>query len=206
MTDLRQLNRDLEQLREDIDYLTALVEPALRTPDLANPAPLAGTAPRASNAHVWHTLTRAEAADAWSTLCNWVDWLTDRYQLDDSLPDCWYRHAAMVDELDALHVAWTGAYLDPSARPTDAAYWHELLARTLARVREWDRYGCAAGTHRDDIPSERSASSNARTAFVQHDLAARSRPRTKSEPLPRQPSDPRPGDGPGDLSGDVTTI
>jgi hypothetical protein len=177
MTDLRQLVDDVEQLREDVNYLTALLEPAinggvagiagapapaLTTPTQAEP----NSAPRTTSAHVWHNLKPTEAAQAWKQLTAWVDWLLARYQVDDTVPTCWYRHGAMVEELDALRAGWNGAYLDPDARPTDPAYWHELLARGLTRIHEWDRYGCAAGAHQDDAAV--TDDSDARTMRDEH--------------------------------------
>lgn len=191
MTDLHQLETDLAQLREDVDYLIALLEPGLNDPDTGGgltPSLFPVTAstgaqptPPRSGAHVWHTLTATEAARAWQTLTSWVDWLNDRYHLDDTLPDCWYRHDAMLDELDALRAAWTAAYLDPQARPHDPAAWLELLDRTLARIRAWDRYGCTAGTHHDDThPNPDDTARHQREEHLFADLDARARARRES--------------------------
>lgn len=155
MTDVRHLMAEVAQLREDVDYLTTLAEPDL-TADTAtsNAAPWPANPPAPSGtAHIWHTLTPTEAARAWQTLTGWVDWLTLRYALDDTIPLCWYRHGPIVDELDALRAAWTAAYLDPNAHSTGAIAWHEMLNRTLSRIREWDRYGCTSGMHHDDPPA-----------------------------------------------------
>jgi hypothetical protein len=162
MTDLNQLAHDVAELRGAVDYLTILAEPGLSSPNAAATTRISGaafmtpglaTTPPAgpTAAHVWHSLTPADAARAWDVLTTWVDWLIDRYSLDDTVPACWYAHGAIVEELDALRAGWDGAYLDPNAR-MDPAYWHEVLSKTLTRIREWDRYGCAAGTHHDEAP------------------------------------------------------
>jgi hypothetical protein len=198
VTDVRQLEADLAQLREDLDYLTALLEPGLADPcATSTPSPFPASAtpgaspPSRSGAHVWHTLTATEAARAWQALTGWVDWLIDRYHLDDTLPDCWYRHAAMVDELDALRAAWTAAYLDPHARPQDAGYWLELFDRTLTRVRAWDRYGCTAGTHHDDThPSPDESSRQQREEHLFADLDMRARARREAASTINAPSRP----------------
>lgn len=199
MTDLKHVASEVEKLREDVDYLTALLEPGLATAGGASAALLtnfatpttAGTAtllpPTA--AHAWRLLTVREAAAAWASLTNWVDWLTDRYQLEDTLPVCWYRHGALVDELDALRAAWNGAYQDPNTRPTDPAHWHELLARALVRIHDWDRYGCAAGTHRDEIAATATpdACLEERDRHIQADIEARAaiqRPQSAEEGSP----------------------
>ncbi|HWA67427.1 MAG TPA: hypothetical protein VG899_13790 [Mycobacteriales bacterium] len=189
MTDLRQLEADLAQLREDVDYLTLLLEPRLTdpgiaaagdpglfpaTPALGAPAP----SPSAVSAHVWHALTATEAARAWTSLTGWVDWLLDRYHLEETVPECWYRHDPMIDELDALRAAWTAAYLDPNARPDEPGHWLDRLDRTLIRLRGWDRYGCTAGTHHDEVhpaPSEQARHDRERHLFADLDARARAR-------------------------------
>lgn len=215
MTDLRRLAADLEDLRGDVDSLNALAEHALVN---ATPVPTTTNNPylapstartRAGGAHVWHSLTRTEAADAWTTLTTWVDWLLDRYHLEDTLPACWYRHGALVDELDALRAAWTGAYLNPKPHPAEAATWHQHLDRALTRIRDWDRYGCASGTHRDDIPSPTDEqASEARLAYLHADLQARSGPPQVLQPANRrnEPCRRGPGDLRGDLSGDTVAF
>ena len=103
-----------------------------------------------------------------------MDWLTARYQLEEAVPACWYRHGALIEELTALRACWQVAYADPRARPSEPALWHDLLARTLGRMREWDRQGCAAGNHRDDepLPTEPEVLAD-RAAYVRADLADR---------------------------------
>jgi hypothetical protein len=201
MTDLRQVAADLAQLREDVDYLLLLLEPSLAGPAgpagaAASPAyPAASTAPKSGVAHVWRTLTPTEAAHAWDTLTGWVDWLVNRYSLDDTLPACWYRHGPMVDELDALRASWVAAYLDPAARPTDSAYWLDLLHRTLDRIGDWDRYGCAAGTHHDDSSSSDPGHyRQIRDDFVFADVNARAAARRRQTSRSAESSDGEPAD------------
>jgi hypothetical protein len=184
MSDLRQLIKDVEQLREDVDYLTALLEPSTGgQPGIASvvaPTAIVSAQQQAfaaigpANAFVWQNLKPTEAAKAWTSLMSWVDWLVDRYQLDNYLPDCWYRHGSIIAELDALRASWNGAYLDAAARPADPAYWHELLNRTMTRIHEWDRYGCAAGTHHDDVKAAPDSAARARREeFVFADIDSR---------------------------------
>jgi hypothetical protein len=158
----RSLAEQMARLREDVDLL-------LLTRD--------GTSARASTPDTsWQALSPARAADAWAELTEWVDELLDRYALDETIPNCWYAHGAMVEELHALHVAWLGVYAGRPSQPSELSLWHELLARTLARLREWNRHGCAGGTHRADdpaVPDEEQCT--ARAAFVHADLQARAR-------------------------------
>lgn len=199
--DMRALSEQVQALRDDITVLREDVDDlnirgaSPTAPVGSSPSP-SGTPPRA---HVWHTLRRSAAGSAWDQLAGWVDWLIERYRLEDTLPVCWYRHGAMVDELDALRAAWTAAYTTPGARPNDAAAWMALLAGALTRIREWDRHGCAAGTHRDSPGPAASAAGVDRLLWLQADIEARpatgvSRPETGG------------GDVPGDVSGDAQPV
>jgi len=98
----------------------------------------------------WREIADEDRAEACRALAEWVqDWLVPRYALTRKvIPDCWYRHSAMVEELSALHTAWLVAFDE-----TDAGYgpigWHERFA--LARTREAFREKCPEG-HRDERP------------------------------------------------------
>jgi hypothetical protein len=150
----------LARLREDVDILLTTRDTTTRGPDVPDSS--------------WQAMSPARAGDVWRALIEWVDDLVDRYALDETIPICWYAHGAMVEELHALHIAWLGAYTGRAGQPTDRALWQELLARTLTRLRDWNRHGCAAGTHRDDEPVEPTEQQRtARAAFVHADIHAR---------------------------------
>lgn len=182
---LQDLRDDVTTLQDQIDGVTTLT--AHRTGDSAVPAPQPleatppggvppVTAPRTGRA--WRTMTAEQAAEAWRTLFDFVDWMTARYDLHDTLPPCWFRHGTFVEELHALYLAWLGAYLHPTARPTDPTNWHELQHRALARLREADRLGCIAGTHRDTAAKaggEVDAARAARAAYADADSHRRTR-------------------------------
>lgn len=125
----------------------------------------------------WQSLEAGQARTAWAELIGFVDWLVERYRLEESVPPCWYRHGALVEELSALRLAWLGAYTAGLCKPTDAAVWHDLLARVRVRVRirDWDRQGCAGGTHRADVALPLPPGAlTARADHVPADLAERS--------------------------------
>jgi hypothetical protein len=179
---------DIESLRNEIQLLHQQIHIVSRVNSIrANmgksgsgasvqqqPAGLAPAAVAPRGARAWRTMTAAQASEAWNELTAFVDWLLARYQLTDTLPLCWYRHGAMVEELHALHLAWNGAYLAAAARAIEPVQWHELLHRALTRLREWDRYGCAAGTHRDHAVDPADESSlEERDAFIRDDNRAR---------------------------------
>jgi hypothetical protein len=165
----QSLAEQLQRLREDVDLLLLTrtdTTPRPGTPDTS-----------------WQAMSPARAGDAWTALIEWVDDLVDRYALDENIPICWYAHGAMVEELHALHIAWLGAYAGRPSQPSERALWHELLSRTLIRIREWNRHGCAAGTHRRDEPVTATDSQRtSRAAHVHADIQARAR-RDGARPL-----------------------
>lgn len=96
----------------------------------------------------WRTLDAVAAEFALDELAGWVDWLATRYDIADQIPGCWAAHGWAVEELSALYFAWLAAYDDPDARAEGPLDWAESFDRARARLREWDRYGCASGIHR----------------------------------------------------------
>jgi hypothetical protein len=156
----RSLDERLQRLQEDVDFLLAT-----RTEDTLRGSTTDGS---------WQAMSDGRAADAWRDLTDWVDELVDRYALDEAIPLCWYAHGAMVEELHALYLAWLGAFTGRCFDATARAVWHELLARTLMRIREWNRHGCAAGRHRTDSPAELTeAQCTERAVYVHADLQSR---------------------------------
>lgn len=131
----------------------------------------------------WTELDADGAAEKWAALTGWVDWFIDRYQLTETLPSCWYAHPPILEELSALHVAWRGAYCDPTAHANDGVAFHDMAERVLDRIRQADRPGCAsAGAHRKDIAAPVNPSRlGARTEAIRVDISARPRASTHPE-------------------------
>ncbi|WES65983.1 hypothetical protein P0L94_07890 [Microbacter sp. GSS18] len=99
----------------------------------------------------WYTLDDDDAADAWGALRPWVEWFTTRYDISLMIvPDCWWKHPGLVDELAALHTAFVASFDD-----SDTGYgpigWHERLALALPRLRNHYAGGCSNG-HRPHRP------------------------------------------------------
>ncbi len=121
---------------------------------LDQPDPLArDTDSAALGAHPvrWRDLPDEDAPAAWAALRDWVEWVTARYNVPTSLiPPCWWRHAALVEELAALHTAWQASF-----HPTDAGYgpvgWHERWSIASSRLRAAYSGSCSSG-HRDTPP------------------------------------------------------
>ncbi|MGO1411643.1 MAG: hypothetical protein ACTHX2_01115 [Microbacterium sp.] len=75
------------------------------------------------------------------------NWLVPRYDIGPAkIPDCWWRHGPLVEELSVLHTAWQVAFDE-----TDGGYgpigWHERLGAALSR--ETFRKRCVYDEHWD---------------------------------------------------------
>lgn len=121
----------------------------------------------------WSALDVPQAAEQWGLLVDWVDWMRERYSIQEKVPACWYAHPPMLEELSALRSAWVGAYLDPQARAGDGSAWHDLLDRTLYRLKACDRTGCADGQHRPDQTAPDTTDHSHRERAIHADLAHR---------------------------------
>src|SRR4051794_5053189 len=136
-----------DQIASKVGSLTATVQWLESRIDALEPGP-----PRPGR-HCGRHLRPQGAEPLWRDLFGWMDWIVNRYELHDQIPACWYHHGPLIEEFTALLAAWNSAYLEPEVRGTEAAAWHDSLARVLARVREWDRQGCRDGVHRPAGPN-----------------------------------------------------
>jgi hypothetical protein len=97
----------------------------------------------------WPRVDRDTALNTWYGLDTWIRWTVHRYGLDHrTVPPCWYRHGALVEELTALHTAWLAARarLAPGNAPLD---WHAMFAVARQRLQDWvARAGCRPDEHR----------------------------------------------------------
>lgn len=93
----------------------------------------------------WRTLTTEDAQVAWEKLRSFVEWVTVRYDIPLSvIPNCWYRHPALVEELSALHTAHTASF-DVSDAGYGPISWHERFATALPRISKAYGGGCTRG-------------------------------------------------------------
>jgi len=63
----------------------------------------------------------------------WVLWLVQTYDLLLEWPQCWYRHAGLVEELRALHDFQRGLATALADDPRAGFAWHDALWRFRAR-------------------------------------------------------------------------
>ena len=109
--------------------------------------------PAGTRAIRWRDVPPELAAVEWETLRQWVEWVTTRFDIPlTTIPPCWWKHPALVEELSALHVAWRTAY-DKQDTGLGPVMWLERWHAAKARLREAYPGSCTAG-HKD--PKRRS--------------------------------------------------
>lgn len=93
----------------------------------------------------WRTLPDHKAPAAWKALRAWVEWFTVRYDIPVStVPDCWFKHPALVEELSALHAAHIVSF-DRRDTGLGPIGFHERLSLALPRLTKTYAGGCARG-------------------------------------------------------------
>lgn len=104
-----------------------------------NSSPIGGLATN------WRELSDAEATERWAALRDWVQWWTTRYNIPVSVvPNCWWQHGNIVEELSALHTAHVAAF-DASDAGFGPIGWHERLAIAVPRLSRAYGGGCNNG-------------------------------------------------------------
>ncbi|WP_439593068.1 hypothetical protein [Microbacterium sp.] len=115
----------------------------------------------------WRYLTSGEAEQVWADLRDWVEWFTVRYRVPIStVPNCWWQHEQLVEELSALHTAHVVCF-DDADTGLGPVGWHERLA--IARPRLTHAYGGGCSNGHQDTPSRSWATvtdENAWTAWT----------------------------------------
>ena len=115
-------------------------------PDLADP----GWDPQPV---CWPVIDGEAAYVAWSGLDTWVRWCARRYALDQrTIPPCWWRHGALVEELTALVQEMTQLAARVSSERTEQNATRECgdedaaaqCARDRQEQRESGRHGGAS--------------------------------------------------------------
>lgn len=80
-------------------------------------------------------------------LTAWVEWLVATYRLHPKIPDCWPRHPALVEEMQALWFLWQHCWL-PAADPTMPVAFLRELDASLSRIERLWKVPCAANDHK----------------------------------------------------------
>lgn len=115
----------------------------------------------------WDDLTGADRANMWQRLAKFTDWLIVRYAIPASMiPDCWYRHPGVVEELTALMLAHEVSFddLDSGLGPIG---WHERFALMKLRLQDLYRGECQTG--HIDTRTRATTQTDAFAVFVTED-------------------------------------
>jgi len=94
----------------------------------------------------WDKLTVDQAEKRWLDLREWVEWFVVRNNIGPKeIPDCWYLHGGLVDELEALRWAWLETTNKADSKGTDPIWWREALHRARTRWPLFNPNGCTSG-------------------------------------------------------------
>lgn len=138
----------------------SLIDPESLWPDPADEQ----TEDSPQHSWVWAAMAPGERRVRLRELARWVEWLGASFELQDQIPQCWYRHPAVVEHLTALYAAWVRVYgrapVSRSGRYLAEAEWISTLYAFVPRLHV---AGCAGGGHHE--PPARNASTRAEEAF-----------------------------------------
>ncbi|WP_328902036.1 hypothetical protein OHR86_20850 [Streptomyces sp. NBC_00441] len=97
---------------------------------------------------VWAAMDPADRRTRLRELAVWVDWLRSAFELHNNIPQCWYRHPAVVEHLTALYVGWLRTYAGEQAAGRDLAEadWISVLHNFTPRLQ---LAACAGGRHQE---------------------------------------------------------
>lgn len=94
----------------------------------------------------WRTLPDEREPEVWRLLAEWVSWLCTRYTIPARLiPDCWYLHDGIVEELSALFSSWEVSFEEADSGGHGPLGWHERFEYFRSRLRHYKPEGCANG-------------------------------------------------------------
>lgn len=93
----------------------------------------------------WEDLTGERRIDTWQKLREFVHWWAARYSIPkNQLPDCWFQHPAIVEELTALKSARQASFSDQD-QGLGPIGWHERMALLRARLETHYKGECQNG-------------------------------------------------------------
>lgn len=101
----------------------------------------------------WWKLDAEERTETLQVLFEWVPELVRRYGLRDStLPPCWYKHEAMIQELLALFQLRNQQMFLPIAPPSAPSDFHYQFQLFQGRMLTWNHMsGCNGSEHNDTV-------------------------------------------------------
>ncbi|MFX4293628.1 hypothetical protein [Streptomyces bohaiensis] len=92
---------------------------------------------------VWDAMEPADRAERLVQLQQWVTWLRTTHELHKEIPECWYRHSAVLERMTALYAGWCRAYINPTpGRDHAELEWITALDSAIPRMK---LAACASG-------------------------------------------------------------
>lgn len=127
------------------------LRPPVAPPDLADPTLVEDDRPVPWD---WADQTASDAVELGQALVEFVRYLNGRYawNAEHTIPPCWARHGALIEELTTLMWSRWAAFQGPLASPDAAQTWHTShLPLALQRVTYWlgpgNALDCRNGRH-----------------------------------------------------------
>lgn len=100
----------------------------------------------------WRYLDPYEKVALFTELREWVDWMSDRYDVRKFIRPCWFKHPPVVEELTGLYVAWRGTFKEqPRAYSDEIIAFHDRWFWPLMRRIEERRFfnACDGRQHKE---------------------------------------------------------
>lgn len=136
----------------------------------------------------WREIKPEHQREAWIGLRRWVDWYIHEYQINAQvIPNCWYLHPNMVQELYAAMCMEHKAWEEGAASLTPMMMWHPNVQAMNMRLREMvaeHSAECAKGNHKPVERMERTYDEDTwrRVAYGWRDTTTVERPGPGKEP------------------------
>jgi hypothetical protein len=155
--DVDRLFREVSAIRTDVASLAALSTLVRGLADRVADLAAADGGPVEGGPVSWFDADEAQASAILLPLAQWLTSVGVAHRvLREQLSDCWYRHPAVVDGLNALRAGWIAAYRDPAARTRTAIEWHiRHLPGAVELLRQERLRDCSEFDHQPDGPIDR---------------------------------------------------
>ena len=106
----------------------------------------------AGGAWCWRYLDPYERVALFTELRDWVDWMTERYQVRTIVRPCWFKHGPVVEELTGLYVSWRSTFKEqPRAYNDEITAFHDRWFWPLMRRIEERKFfsSCDGRQHKE---------------------------------------------------------
>ena len=132
---------------------------------------------------IWEELTPKERRERLEELSPWVAWLVENFNLQATIPQCWYRHLPVLHHLTALYLGWVRTFTARTeGRDLAEAEWLATLHNLKQHLQI---AGCiSAGKHQDTVVRAWHTSISDLRDYAQTSDWGQVEPYNPAEPLP----------------------